>query len=403
MGRLVLHWVCVFALVALPVVGCSDESTGTGGTGGSTGDVFPCTEQGILDAIAEGGGPHRFDCAGAQTVTTEEEIVIDNNVILDGEGNLTVDGGIEDFAQLDDHRVFSVAEGVTAELRGLTVTGGRNSAGRGRGSGIENSGTLTLADSTVSGNSAEGAAGILNEGTLMLTNSTVSGNSGGGGGVFNDGTMTLSSSMVSGNERDGIFNVGTMTLSSSMVSGNSNTGVGIRNTGTMTIRNSTVSGVEGLFGILNDILGTLTMTNSTVSGNEGFGIGNDGNATLTMTNSTVSDNSGGGISSDGTLTITNSLVVGDCELEIASNGYNIESPGNTCGFDPDGTDQVDVTEGQLNLDPLQDNGGPTMTHALLPGSVAIDVIPADMCEVNTDQRGFPRDSMCDVGAFEVLP
>ncbi|MBW2211113.1 MAG: hypothetical protein JRG67_08700 [Deltaproteobacteria bacterium] len=43
------------------------------------------------------------------------------------------------------------------------------------------------------------------------------------------------------------------------------------------------------------------------------------------------------------------------------------------------------------------------THALLPGSVAIDVIPADMCEVDKDQRGFPRDSMCDVGAFEVQP
>ena len=44
-------------------------------------------------------------------------------------------------------------------------------------------------------------------------------------------------------------------------------------------------------------------------------------------------------------------------------------------------------------------------HPPLPGSVAIDVIPADMCEVNTDQRGEPRPggTMCDVGAFEVQP
>ena len=92
---------------------------------------------------------------------------------------------------------------------------------------------------------------------------------------------------------------------------------------------------------------------------------------------------------------------GDCDARssITSNGSNIESPGNTCGFDQ-ATDEVDVAEGQLNLGPLQDNGGPTMTHALLPGSVAIDVIPADMCEVDEDQRGEPRDSMCDVGAFE---
>jgi hypothetical protein len=63
----------------------------------------------------------------------------------------------------------------------------------------------------------------------------------------------------------------------------------------------------------------------------------------------------------------------------------------------------------LDLGPLADNGGPTQTHALLPGSVAIDVIPADDCvdtegePLTTDQRGFPRDSMCDVGAFEVQP
>jgi hypothetical protein len=44
-----------------------------------------------------------------------------------------------------------------------------------------------------------------------------------------------------------------------------------------------------------------------------------------------------------------------------------------------------------------------------PGSVAIDVIPADMCEVDTDQRGLPRAAgttdpkRCDLGAFEVQP
>jgi hypothetical protein len=106
------------------------------------------------------------------------------------------------------------------------------------------------------------------------------------------------------------------------------------------------------------------------------------------------------------VTLTNSVVDGDCDAggPIVSNGHNIESPGDTCGFDQ-GTDQVDVTEGELNLGPLQDNGGPTMTHALLPGSVAIDVIPADMCEVDEDQRGEPRPggAMCDVGAFEVRP
>jgi hypothetical protein len=110
----------------------------------------------------------------------------------------------------------------------------------------------------------------------------------------------------------------------------------------------------------------------------------------------------------GTITVANSLIDADCYMEdravVISGGYNIETPGNTCGFDAEG-DRFDVTEEELNLGPLADNGGPTMTHALLPGSVAIDVIPADMCEVNEDQRGKPRPggAMCDVGAFEVQP
>jgi hypothetical protein len=79
------------------------------------GQVFPCTEQGIRDAIAEGGGPHTFACDGPQTVVTEATIEIDNDVILDGEGNLTVDGN-------DDHGVFSVEMGVNAGLIGLSIT-----------------------------------------------------------------------------------------------------------------------------------------------------------------------------------------------------------------------------------------------------------------------------------------
>jgi hypothetical protein len=48
---------------------------GDGGTGGMTGQEFPCTEQGIRDAIQEGGGPHTFDCGDGITVVTQAEIV----------------------------------------------------------------------------------------------------------------------------------------------------------------------------------------------------------------------------------------------------------------------------------------------------------------------------------------
>jgi hypothetical protein len=218
------------------------------------------------------------------------------------------------------------------------------------------------------------------------------------------------------------------------VSGNSADGLGggISNVigGVVTLTDSTVSGnsAEGVYGgggIFN--VATLTLTNSTVSGNSatnGWGGGiqnitfdsfNSGNAKLI--NSTVSGNSatngGGGIDNDWTLTLTNTLVDDDCAQEATdvSGGGNIESPGNTCGFDTNKGDQFDVTAEQLNLGPLQDNGGPTMTHALGAGSVAIDAIPEEVCvdadgePLTTDQRGEPRPagSGCDVGAFEVQP
>ena len=89
---------------------------------------------------------------------------------------------------------------------------------------------------------------------------------------------------------------------------------------------------------------------------------------------------------------------------VASGGYNMESPGNTCGLDQP-SDQVNVSADDLKLGELANNGGPTETHALGEGSVAVDQIPADMCEVDADQRGEPRPAGdgCDVGAFEVQP
>jgi hypothetical protein len=324
-----------------------------------------CTEQGIRDAIAAGGGPYTFGCADGTTVVTDAEIVIDNDVILDGEGNLTVHGN-------EEHRVFSVPHGVTAEMNGFIITRGLSLDGV----GIDNRGTLTIANSTVSECEGDLGGAVANSGTLTMTNCTVSGNrSDFAAGIFNNEELTMTNCTVSGNTSAG-------------------NGGGVTNAD-----------------------GRLTMTNCTVSGNkagsEGGGILNAGDGTLTITNSTVSGNTaggkGGGIMSGnaGGLSVANSLIEGDCVTEddatVVSNGYNIESPGDTCGFDPDGTDQVSVTAEELSLGELAANGGPTDTHALLPGSIAIDVIPEAMCEVDTDQRGVtrPQGAACDVGAFEL--
>ncbi|MGB5266611.1 MAG: choice-of-anchor Q domain-containing protein [Polyangiales bacterium] len=289
---------------------------------------------------------------------TAAEILIDKDVTLDGEGNLTVDGK-------DDHLVFAVNEGVIAELTGFTVTRGRTEF---RGGCISNDGTLTLTNSTVTRCTAaenpdpersNSGGGIANAGSLMLMNSTVSENSAvfWGGGIANSGTLTLTNSTVSNNTVPEHVGFG------------SHVGGGISNNG-----------------------GTLTLTNSTISGN-------------TAQEYTAVQNI-----NEGTLTVAGSVIDGTCgsETVVMSIGYNIESPGDTCGFDQTG-DQPGVTAEQLNLGPLAENGGPTETHALLPGSVAIDQIPVVDCvdadgePLTTDQRGLPRPQggACDVGAFEL--
>jgi hypothetical protein len=339
---------------------CGQQGAGICQAGACAGP-FPCTESGIREAIAAGGGPLRFTCDGPTTIQTSREIFISKNVILDAEGNLTLDGG-------GDHRVLNVQAEVT--LDGITVT--RGYIGNGNGGGIANGGTLTLLNSTVSNSVASLTSRSLKRGY--------------GGGIHNTGTLTLINSTVSGNTARGTWQPYT----------------GICWEGDC--GDVFVGGDGG--GI--DNRGMLFLSNSTVSENHaesiGGGIYNQGGGVGHLANSTVANNVG--ISDiNGPVWLRATLVSGDrppCFFGVESDGYNIESPGDTCGFDQT-TDLFDVTAAELNLGPLQDNGGPTQTHALLPGSVAIDVIPEAMCEVDEDQRGFPRDSMCDVGAFEVQP
>ena len=265
-------------------------------------------------------------------------------------------------------QVFNIAGGVTVSISGLTMSNGRAT----QGGGIANGGTLTVTNSTFSGNSATGLSGFF----------------GHGGGILNNGTLTVTNSTLSGN-------------SALVISSN---GGGIFNNGTLTVTNSTLSGNSALAGVGGGIFnqGTLTVTNSTFSGN-----------------STVSS-AGGGIFNVFGATFKNSIIAnspsgGNCAgpVAISSVGVNF-STDNTCG----GFTVVPSTGvGGLNLGPLQDNGGPTFTHALLPGSVAIDAVMdcTDLSDppapVSTDQRGLPRPKdgdgngsvLCDAGAFELQP
>jgi hypothetical protein len=156
--------------------------------------------------------------------------------------------------------------------------------------------------------------------------------------------------------------------------------------------------------------GVAILTNTTVSGNTaqraGGGIYNAG--ALTVTSSTVSNNtasSGGGISSFtrygdiGLANLKNSIVadngVDNCAGSTSSSGFNLSND-----FSCNLTGMGDLVVVDAMLFPLQDNGGPTETHALLAGSPAIDAGGPD-CPP-TDQRGVPRPlGACDIGAFEL--
>ena len=311
---------------------------------------------------------------GVYTLTLGSELVIDKSLTLSGAGS--GDTIVQAAANSGDanHRVFKITSGDVA----ISSVGIRHGKIEGNGGGIWTAGTtLTVTNSNISGNVASGdGGGIYNAGTLTLTNVTITDNqaSDSGGGIRNrsDATLTMTGSTVSNNTADGfaggIYNKDAMTLNNSTISGNTATsdGGGIRNEpGELTLNNSTV-------------------TNNTTGGNGGGGIDNPG-GTVRMANSIVGGNNPSGR---------------DCSGNITSLGHNLDSDG-TCGLNSTG-DLVNVTDPKLG--PMADNGGPTLTHALLPGSPAINHIPAQDCVVTRDQRGAfrPQGAGCDIGAYEYM-
>ncbi len=247
------------------------------------------------------------------------------------------------------------------------------------GGGINNSGTLTINNSSVSGNTARGkilgaGGGIFNSGTLTIANSTVSTN--GAAGIPVEGVPGRGAG-------GGIFNHGLLTVNNSTISGNTAFGLGGANGG----------------GIANHIYGssgTLTINNGTLSENSAMGGAN---------------HSGGGISNGGTATLQNTIVAdspsgGNCDGTMASNGYNLSSD-SSCNFN--GTGDLNKTDPKLGQ--LGNYGGPTQTIPLLSGSPAIDAGNPNGCTdgkghlLKTDQRGRPRPDKedtggCDMGAYE---
>jgi parallel beta-helix repeat protein len=324
----------------------------------------------LRQAIADANPNDTIDFTVTGTITlTSGQLAINKSVTINGPGeaNLAISGN-------DNSRVFYINNS-TVDMSGMTIRNGNTSE---HGGGLYNDGgNVTMTGCTVSDNEAlAGGGGMHNSGgNVTMTGCTISGNKGGVGG---------------GEDGGGILNyIGILTMTNCTVSGNDadNSGGGI-----------------------HSYDGNVTMTNCTVSGNE------------------VKDSKGGGISNNyGDLTLTSCTISGNTAAEEGGEGggvYNDAEVGNvtmTCTIVYDNTAPTDPnfsgsytdTSGESIVDeplgsapnpllgPLQNNGGPTETHALLTGSPAIDACVTG-CTVDTDQRGVSRPQLtaCDVGAYE---
>lgn len=262
------------------------------------------------------------------------------------------------------------------------------------GGGVSNSATLHIKDCSIYENSSLNVGGIINAGygTMTITNSRIFNNRArfDVGGIDNEGTMAVSNSTISENVA-GFECVGAE-CDRGFAGGLINT-----NEGGLTVNNSTFSGntcVVGGGGILNTS-GILTISSSTItqnSGGPGAGIAGGG-APITIKNSIVANNDPKGRG-------------GNLSGTIISEGYNLFE--DTFGSIISGNSTGNLIGVDARLGSLQNNGGPTKTHALSSDSPAVNSGNPDGCRdhagtlLSTDQRGHIRiqNEACDIGSFE---
>jgi hypothetical protein len=246
--------------------------------------------------------------------------------------------------------------------------------------------TINLRGVTISDNQS---TAIINYGSVLnLTGVSI---------TNNRAAPSYPSAILNGNGSDlGAGAVGVARIANSAIYGNSNPGAG--------------PDVSAIF----NAGGLLEISNSTLSGNDGSGISLGTGSETVLTHVTIVNHAGNGI--DGLdlpslrLSLRNSLVVyngRDCDLRTTYSGLPPERTAIENSIDSDNTcrEPLSVERAAWDFNPgvdgaLRDNGGATMTHALLPESPALDVAT---CTVTSDQRGVarPQGSNCDVGAFEL--
>lgn len=402
--------------------------------------VDGCAAGGAADTIILPSGVYVLTVTGPQedgAQTGDLDVASQITILGAGPSASVIDGGSPSDYFLFD-RVIDVTPYGSLTLSGVGVRGGVcYNAG-----GILNAGELVVIDSLVSNNvtrqdadscwaagAGDGGAGIVNLGTgyLVMSRSTVLANQGLGangpsdssaigGGLKNFGVASLVNTLIEGNfaaEGGGLWNVGGLEIFDSQISYNASRfrGAAMSNVEDAYVYRTAVVGNSGGTIIRNGATAPalLRMLSSTISGNYSyFGITVEANSSTFIEGSTIANNGGsgsvvadiGGVGpTQASTTLISSAEGQNCQAAIVSLGYNITTDA-SCGM----TSAGDLQDANPLLGALADNGGFGPTHALQPGSPAIDRIPNAQCH-GTDQRVVARpqpfpSGQCDVGAYE---
>lgn len=401
----------------------------------------------ISNTSRYGGGINANGIGISTTLTVTNSSIVSNTATGNGGGIFSYFTFVTISNSSIRGNAAQVGGGISIELRsfdisGTTISGNRADyfiSGSPYAGGMYVSSYGQVRDSQIISNTAQGSAGgIYSTGYIALINTTISGNSAtpdepifpAGGGLYLLGGGSIDSSLITNNTAKG-YGGGLYTHS-----GGSVCAVAANLTITNTTISSNTAGLDG--GGISDSNCT-SIINSTVSGNTAGAYGGGiwhgfsefqvlylNNVTITG-NTADSDNDdtgdGGGIRNyNSTVNLRNTIIGGnadnspttrnsDCSGTIISYGYNLIQDITGCfvGLDTTGN----LTGVAPGLGPLQDNGGSTPTHALLPDSPAIDAANPAGCTdgvttLTTDQRDYSRmvdgdgngSAICDMGSYE---
>jgi len=372
-------WVCTADNIYVNGTTGNDSWNGTSPTGGEPNGPKKTIQAGI-DVVCDDGTVHvtagtynenltitralNVEGAGAPVTTingsgSDRVIYISSGPQDNCISGFTIQNGykVSNLWNPADQRIMTAG----FNLRGLRMLPQLFNA-TGQGGGIYNlNHNVTLNDCTISNCHADRGGAVYNyDGKLYMNRCTISGNSAVyyGGGIYNHKEAWLTNCTISGNSVTNICG---------------SSGGGLFNDGTTTVLNCTIA------------------NNSTSShvDSHGGGFANLTAPTVYFQNIIIANNTAGdGISNNGYT---------DPGAVTISQGNNIDSE-NSCGFNQP-TDQVNTNP---FLGPLQDNGGPTFTHAIARTSPAYNT-GTNTGAPATDQRGVtrPQDSTCDIGAYEL--